>query len=56
MDNTMILVDYDNVFVTLKNNYRDYGDDEHCHKRAPIHRTVRSLHCKLNCNGERFVF
>ena len=24
MDNTMILVDYDNVFVTLKNNYRDF--------------------------------
>ncbi len=24
MANTMILVDYDNVFVTLKNNYRDF--------------------------------
>lgn len=24
MDNTLILVDYDNVFVTLKNNYRDF--------------------------------
>lgn len=24
MDNTIILVDYDNVFVTLKNNYRDF--------------------------------
>lgn len=24
MDNTLILVDYDNVYVTLKNNYRDF--------------------------------
>jgi Uncharacterized conserved protein len=24
MDNVLILVDYDNVFVTLKNNYRDF--------------------------------
>lgn len=24
MNNTLILVDYDNVFVTLKNNYRDF--------------------------------
>ena len=24
MDKTIILVDYDNVFVTLKNNYRDF--------------------------------
>lgn len=24
MDNTLILVDYDNVFVTLKNNYRNF--------------------------------
>lgn len=24
LDNTLILVDYDNVFVTLKNNYRDF--------------------------------
>ena len=23
-DNTLILVDYDNVYVTLKNNYRDF--------------------------------
>lgn len=24
MENTLILIDYDNVFITLKNNYRDY--------------------------------
>lgn len=51
MDNTLILVDYDNIFITLKNNYRDYRNPnimyEVITKIKEKYKTDNVLSCRL---------
>lgn len=51
MDNTLILVDYDNIFITLKNNYRDYRNPNIMYdvitKIKEKYKTDNILSCRL---------